>query len=179
MTADTDAEPDPESAPDLEIVIVVAVAENGVIGNDGEMPWHYPEDLRRFKETTMGHPVLMGRRTFESIRERLGEPLPGRTNVVLTSNPELLTDGVRPATSIAAAVETAAETGSETAYVIGGASVYEQFLPLADRLAITEIGAEYEGDTYFPTVEWDRWREVERHETDDLAFVEHVRRDEH
>jgi dihydrofolate reductase len=160
----------------IEIVIVAAVAENGVIGNGGEMPWHYPEDLRRFKETTMGHPVIMGRRTFESIRDRLGEPLPGRTNVVLTSTPSLLPDGVVPATSIEAAVEAAVETGAETAYVIGGASVYEQFLSRADRLAITEIHAKYEGDTYFPTVDWEGWNEVERHETDDLAFVEYERR---
>ncbi|MFW6376460.1 MAG: dihydrofolate reductase [archaeon] len=167
-----DTEPDL----DIELVIVAAVAENGVIGNGGEMPWHYPEDLRRFKQTTTGHPVVMGRRTFESILDRLGEPLPGRTNVVLTSTPTLLPDGVVPATSIDAAIEAATETGAKTAYVIGGASVYDQFLPRADRLAITEIQAEYEGDTYFPTVDWEQWRETAREETDDLAFVEFERR---
>ncbi|MFT4889611.1 MAG: dihydrofolate reductase [Halobacteriales archaeon] len=167
----------PEPEPGIELVIVAAIAENGVIGNGGEMPWHYPEDLRRFKETTMGHPVVMGRRTFESILDRLGEPLPGRTNVVLTTNPSLLPDGVVAAESVGAAIDAAAETGAETAYVVGGASVYEQFLSRADRLAITEIQAEYEGDTYFPTVDWTEWREIERHETDDLAFVEYERRD--
>lgn len=166
----------PGSDSDIEIVVVAAIAENGVIGNDGEMPWYYPEDLRRFKETTMGHPVIMGRRTFESIHDRLDEPLPGRTNVVLTTRPSLLPDGVVPADSIDSAIQAAAETGSETAYVIGGASVYEQFLSRADSLAITEIQAEYEGDTYFPTVDWTEWREIERHETDDLAFVEYERR---
>ncbi|MFT4963850.1 MAG: dihydrofolate reductase, partial [Halobacteriales archaeon] len=99
----------------------------------------------------------------------------GRTNVVLTTTPSLLPDGVVPADSIDAAIQAAAETGSETAYVIGGASVYEQFLSRADSLAITEIQAEYEGDTYFPTVDWTKWREIERHETDDLAFVEYER----
>jgi len=168
----------PEPDPGIELVIVAAIAENGVIGNGGEMPWHYPEDLRRFRETTMGHPVVMGRRTFESILDRLGEPLPGRTNVVLTTNPSLLPDGVVAAESIGAAIDAAAETGAGTAYVVGGASVYEQFLPRADRLAITEIQAEYEGDTYFPTVDWSEWREIERHETDDLAFVEYERRDD-
>jgi dihydrofolate reductase len=170
--------PESGSGPEIEVVLVAAVAENGVIGNDGEMPWHYPEDLRRFKERTMGHPVIMGRRTFESIHARLGEPLPGRTNVVLTSDPSLLPDGVVPATSIEAAIGAAAETGAETAFVIGGASVYEQFVSRADRLAITEIDAEYEGDTYFPTVDWERWRETDRDETDDLAFVEYERRTE-
>ncbi|MFT4964054.1 MAG: dihydrofolate reductase, partial [Halobacteriales archaeon] len=109
---------EPGSDHDIEIVVVAAIAENGVIGNDGEMPWYYPEDLRRFKETTIGHPVIMGRHTFESIHDRLGEPLPGRTNVVLTTTPSLLPDGVVPADSIDAAIQAAAETGSETAYVI-------------------------------------------------------------
>lgn len=175
--ADAHAPGNPHTNRDIEIVLVAAVAANGVIGDEGEMPWHYPEDLRHFKETTMGHPVVMGRHTFESIVDRLGEPLPGRTNVVLTSSPSLLPDGVVPATSIDAAIEAAVESGAETVYVVGGASVYEQFLPRADRLALTEIDVEYEGDTYFPTVDWESWREVERLETNDLSFVQYERRD--
>ena len=168
----------PEPDPGIELVIVAAIAENGVIGNGGEMPWHYPEDLRRFRETTMGHPVVMGRRTFESILDRLGEPLPGRTNVVLTTNPSLLPDGVVAAESIGAAIDAAAETGAGTAYVVGGASVYEQFLPRVDRLLVTEIAEQYEGDTYFPAFDEDAWVEVAREERAELAFVTYERRED-
>ncbi|ACV49112.1 MULTISPECIES: dihydrofolate reductase [Halomicrobium] len=162
---------------DIEIVLVAAVAENGVIGTDGELPWHYSEDLAHFKETTMGHPVVMGRRTFEGIVADLGEPLPGRTNVVLTSQRRDFPDGAVGAGSLTAAVGAARETGSETAYVVGGATVYEQFLPDADRLVLTEVHDQYEGDTYFPEVAWDDWREASRDDRGELSFVEYVRRE--
>ncbi|WP_415379653.1 dihydrofolate reductase [Halosimplex sp. TS25] len=155
----------------MEIALVAAVAENDVIGVDGEMPWHYPEDLAHFKETTMGHPVIMGRVTYESISGQLGGPLPGRTNVVLTRSGVEAPEEVEVVESIEAAVEAAAETGTETAFVAGGATVYEQFLPRADRLVLTEVPGEPDGDTFFP--EWDaaEWVEVERREAGDLAFV--------
>ncbi|WP_372480514.1 dihydrofolate reductase [Halomicrobium sp. HM KBTZ05] len=160
---------------DIEIVLVAAVAENGVIGNDGELPWHYPADLKHFKETTMGHPVVMGRRTFEGIVADLGEPLPGRTNVVLTSQRRSFPEGAVGAGSITAAIDAARETGSDVAYVVGGATVYEQFRERAGRLVLTEVHETYDGDTYFPAIEWDRWTETSRDDRDSLSFVEYAR----
>jgi dihydrofolate reductase len=159
----------------IEIALVAAVAENGVIGVDGDLPWHYAEDLKQFKETTMGHPVVMGRRTFEGIVDDLGEPLPGRTNVVLTSQERDFPEGTVRAASLDGALDAAHETGSDTVYVVGGATVYEQFLPDADRLVLTEVHAEYEGDTYFPEVAWDEWRETAREDREELSFVEYER----
>jgi len=163
----------------MDLALVAAVAENGVIGADGEMPWHYPADLAHFKETTMGHPVIMGRVTYESIAGQLGGPLPGRTNVVLTRSGVDAPDEVRQVESVDAAVEAAAdaaaEAGVETAFVAGGATVYEQFLPRADRLVITEVPGEPAGDTRFP--EWDReaWTESSRADDGELSFVTYER----
>ncbi|MFB6354677.1 MAG: dihydrofolate reductase [Halobacteriales archaeon] len=161
----------------MEVALIAAVAENGVIGADGTMPWELPADLRRFKATTMGHPVIVGRRTFEAIADRLGGPLPGRTNIVLSRGDPDLPEGVVLAGSVEAALEAAKATGAATAYVAGGGAVYEQFLPRADRLVLTEVDAAPEGDTRFP--EWDReaWTEVEREGHEGFAFVEYVRRD--
>lgn len=161
----------------MNLALVVAVAENGVIGAEGSIPWHYPEDLARFKRRTIGHPVIMGRRTFESIVERLGEPLPGRTNVVLSRQDLDLPEGAGQAGSIEEAIDIAAETGTDVAYVVGGADVYEQFLPRADRLVWTEVHEDYEGDTRFPTVDWDAWEEVSREDLEDLSFVVYDRRE--
>jgi dihydrofolate reductase len=161
---------------EIELVLIAAVAENGVIGDDGGMPWHYPADLAHFKETTMGHPVILGRRTFESIAAQLDGPLPGRTNVVLSRSDPSVPEGVVVAGSVEEAVEAALAADAETAYVAGGATVYEQFFSLADRLVLTEVPEEPEGDTRFP--EWDsgEWVEVERVEDDELAFVTYERR---
>ncbi|MFB6174295.1 MAG: dihydrofolate reductase [Halobacteriales archaeon] len=159
----------------MELALIAAVAENGVIGRDGEMPWHYPADLAHFKETTMGHPVIMGRVTYKSIAAQLGGPLPGRRNIVLSRSGVDAPDEVVIAEGVDEAVDAAAETGAETAFVAGGATVYEQFLPRADRLVITAVPGEPEGDTRFP--EWDRseWEEVDREEDGELAFVTYVR----
>jgi dihydrofolate reductase len=159
------------------IALIAAVAENGIIGVDGEMPWHLPADLQHFKETTMGHPVIMGRLTYESIASDIGGPLPGRTNIVLSrSSPELPSEVV-VADSVEAAVDAAqqADNPSETVYVIGGATIYEQFLPQADRLVLTEIESSYEGDTVFPDWNRDDWQEVSREKRDGFAFVEYRR----
>jgi dihydrofolate reductase len=160
----------------VELVVIAAVAENGAIGVDGGMPWHYPADMAHFKEATMGHPVIMGRTTFESIAAQLDGPLPGRTNIVLSGSSPAVPEGVVVAESVERAVAAAAETGAETAYVAGGATVYEQFLPLADRLVLTEVPERPEGDTYFPEWDSDEWAEVERVAEGDLAFVTYKRR---
>jgi len=160
------------------IALIAAVANNGTIGRDGEMPWHLPADLTHFKETTMGHPVIMGRRTYDSIASQLGGPLPGRTNIVLSRSEPELPDEVEVANSIEAAVAaaTAVDDKTETVYVIGGATVYEQFLPRADRLVLTELDASYEGDTAFPEFDTSEWQQVDRDQRDGFAFVEYHRR---
>ncbi|RKD97303.1 dihydrofolate reductase [Halopiger aswanensis] len=166
---------------DRELVGIVAVADNGVIGKDGDMPWHIPADLQHFKETTMDRPVIMGRITYEGILEALGEPLPGRTTVVLTSRDLETPENAVVATDLAEAVEAAAAAarerhdGADRIFVAGGATVYEQFLPALDRLIVTEVHDDPEGDTRFP--DWDReaWTAIERDERDGFAFVEYVR----
>lgn len=159
------------------VALIAAVAENGIIGDDGEMPWHLPADLNHFKQTTMGHPVIMGRRTYESIAAEIGGPLPGRTNIVLSRGSPDVPEDVVVADSVEAAVDAAksVDGDSETVYVVGGATVYEQFLTRADRLVLTELESTYEGDTSFP--EWDRneWREASRDQRDGFAFVEYHR----
>ncbi|WP_313695363.1 dihydrofolate reductase [Halorarum halobium] len=159
----------------MELVIIAAVADNGVIGADGDIPWHHPEDLRHFKETTIGSPVIMGRRTYESIARDLGGPLPGRTNVVLSrSNPDL-PDDVLVAESPDEAVEAAEATGADVAYVAGGGAVYEAFLDRADRMVLTELDEAHEGDTTFPAWDETRWRERRRDRGDGVAFVRYER----
>jgi dihydrofolate reductase len=137
----------------LEIVLIAAVAdENRVIGKDKDLPWHIPEDLKHFKRLTTGHPLLMGRRTFESIVHQFGGPLPDRRTVVLTSQGELPEyPDVEAYASIDAALE--ALEGEDTVFIGGGEAVYEQFLPRADRLELTLVEGDYEGDTYFPEYE--------------------------
>ncbi|WP_394742537.1 dihydrofolate reductase [Natronococcus roseus] len=165
----------------LELAAIVAVADNGVIGRDGEMPWHLPEDLEHFKETTMNHPVIMGRVTYEGILEALDGPLPGRTTVVLTSRELETPENAVVAGSLEDALEEAERAaeerhdGADTAFVAGGATVYEQLLPALDRLIVTEVHRDPEGDTEFPDWNPDDWTEVDRDERDGFAFVEYVR----
>ena len=158
------------------VVLVAAVAENGVIGADGGMPWHYPADLRHFKETTTGHPVVMGRVTYESIVADLGGPLPDRTNVVLSSRDPDLPEGAVHASGVDRALELAREApGGDTVYVVGGATVYEQFLDRADAMVLTEVPESPDGDTEFPEFGAESWTETERREEGELAFVTYER----
>ncbi|RDZ63153.1 dihydrofolate reductase [Haloferax sp. Atlit-12N] len=165
----------------VRFVLVAAVADNRVIGRDGDMPWHLPEDLKHFKRTTTGHPVVMGRKTYESIARQLDGPLPNRHSVVLTTRDLDLPEGAEAVDSVEAAVaaaeNAAAEMGVETVYVVGGATVYEQFLDRAAGLVLTELDAAYEGDTRFP--EWDReaWAETDRDDRDGFSFVTYERRE--
>ena len=178
MTAENVFAPDT----DRDFVGIVAVADNGVIGKDGDMPWHIPEDLRHFKETTMDHPVIMGRVTYEGILEALGEPLPGRTTVILTSRDLETPENAVVAGSLEEALEEAETAARERhdadrIFVAGGATVYEQFLPALDRLIVTAIRDEPAGDTYFPEWNPEEWREDARDERDGFAFLEYVRRE--
>jgi dihydrofolate reductase len=140
----------------VRISLIVAMARNGVIGQGNALPWRLPADLKRFKALTMGHPVIMGRKTHESI----GRPLPGRTNIVLTRLPGYAAPGCIVAGSTAAAL--AACGGADQAFVIGGAEIYRAFLDRADRLDVTEIDADVPGDTVFPAYDRAQWRECAR-----------------
>ncbi len=150
----------PASGPAL--VIVVAVADNGVIGADGGMPWHLSGDLRRVKALTMGKPLIMGRRTYDSI----GRPLPGRRTIVLTGDPDFAPDGVVVTRNFEAALKAAravaAEMGADEIIAFGGAGIYTLALPLARRIHMTEIHASPAGDTRFPEFDRRHWREVSR-----------------
>jgi dihydrofolate reductase len=144
------------------IYLVAALARNGVIGAGGKMPWHLPEDLKHFKQLTLGHPVIMGRRTWDS----LGKPLPGRENIVVSRTRGYEAPGASVASTLEAAIALCA--GEPLAFVIGGSEIYAAALPLADGLVLTEIQQDYEGDTSFP--QWDRhaWR-VSQKETHTAA----------
>lgn len=179
---DSSAVSDPPRETDLELVAIVAVARNGVIGVDGGMAWHIPTDMKHFKRETTGHPVIMGRVTYESIVAGLGEPLPERTSIVLTSRNldtpanVIVANGVDEA--IAASERAARERhdGTDRVFVAGGASVYEQFLPAVDRLQVTEVDRAPDGDAYFPEIDPETWREVDRDERDEVTFLEYERR---
>ena len=138
--------------------LIAAIARNGVIGIDNRLPWHLPADLKHFKALTTGHAVIMGRKTWESLPAKF-RPLPGRRNIVVTRNAAFRAEGALVAGSLAAAVALAE---SSEAFIIGGAELYAAALPLADRLCLTEIDADFEGDTRFPAVDPKRWREASR-----------------
>lgn len=142
------------------VSLLAAAAANGVIGRDNAMPWHLPEDLAHFKRLTLGHPVIMGRRTYESIVAALGRPLPGRTNIVLTRQPGYAAPGCTVVGSLAAALEATRE--AREVFVIGGAEIYRLALPRADRVYLTRIDAAFEGDAFFPPLDPADWREVGR-----------------
>ncbi|MCD7970766.1 MAG: dihydrofolate reductase [Alistipes sp.] len=136
------------------ISIIVAVAQNGVIGGENKLLWHIFEDLRRFKSITSGHPVVMGRKTFES----LGRPLPNRTNIVITRNPDYRADGCTVVSSLDQAV--ALFPQDTEVFIIGGGEIYRQALSIADRLYITQVCHDYAGDTTFPPVDPAVWEPV-------------------
>ena len=157
----------------MGVTVVAAVATNGVIGVDGGLPWHLPDDLRRFKELTLGHVLVMGRKTYESI----GHPLPGRTTVVVTRNAGwdpgasdvLVAQSVPEALAAASAVD-------DDVFVGGGGVVPPPPLPVADRLELTHVPAAPAGDTRFPEIDWQEWRELRREQGDGAAYVTYERR---
>jgi len=144
----------------MRISLIAAVADNGVIGQQGDLPWRLPADMRYFRRATMGKPVLMGQITYESI----GKPLKGRTTIVLSDDPGFGADGCLVVRSIDAALAAAAEGGADELMIAGGASVYAQLLPRADRLYLTWVHAAIDGDTRFPDFDADAWRETSREE---------------
>ncbi len=145
------------------ISLIVAVSANGVIGRGGELPWHLSDDLKRFKQLTLGKPIVMGRKTFESI----GRALPGRQNIVLTRQLEFVADTCEVVSSVDAAIATAGDTGE--VMVIGGSEVYKLFLPLAERIYMTRVHMDIDGDARFPELDDQQWQETKRehHDADD------------
>lgn len=142
----------------VRLALIAAVARNGIIGRDGDLPWRIPADLQFFKTTTMGKPIIMGRRTFESI----GKALPGRSSIVVTRNPDFAADDVEVAANLDRALSVAARHGAEEVMVIGGGEIYAAALPRADRLYLTEIHLDAEGDVHFPELDRAQWRETLR-----------------
>lgn len=143
----------------MKLVLVAALARNGVIGRDNAMPWRLPEDLRHFRQLTLGAPVVMGRRTWDSLPAAF-KPLPGRRNVVVTRNPGWQAEGAEAAPSLETALQRLSE--APAVYVVGGAQLYAQALAQADELALTEIDRDFEGDTRFPAFDREAFVEVSR-----------------
>lgn len=154
----------------MRIVIVAAVGRNGVIGVDGHLPWRITEDLARFKRMTMGHALVMGRATFESI----GHPLEGRSNIVLTRSEDWGHIGVDVVGSIEEAIGLASARGQDV-FVSGGEEVYRQMLPIANVMELTEVDQEPSGDTWFPPVDWSQWNLSSREPHAGFEFVTYVR----
>jgi len=149
----------------MKLSVIAAIAENGVIGRDGTLPWRLPADLQRFKRLTMGHTIVMGRRTWESI----GRPLPGRQMVVVSRQAAYQAEDVQVVASVDHAIQVAQEAGGKELFIIGGAEIYRHALPQASRLYITRVGADIEGDTHFPVIDFCDWKQIESepHQADD------------
>jgi len=142
----------------MKITLVAAIASNNVIGKENSLPWNIPEDLKRFKQMTSGHTILMGRKTFDSI----GRPLPNRQNIVMTKDENFEQEGIKVINDFDEALELIKES-NEDVFVIGGSKIYELFEPVANSLAITRILKDFEGDAFFPDINWDLWQ-IEKEE---------------
>ena len=152
----------------MTITLLAAVGADLVIGRDGDMPWHLPQDLAHFKATTMGHTMVMGRKTYDAI----GRALPGRRTIVITGQQDWHAPGVEVAHSLAEALTLA---GPTEVFVVGGGEVYRQAMPFADQMMLTEIEQSPDGDAFFPTFEPGDWHETAREAHDGFAFVTYVR----
>lgn len=150
----------------MKISLIVAMASNRAIGLNGQMPWHLSADLKRFKQITMGSPILMGRKTFEAI----GRPLPGRDNIVISRDTNYQQPGCRAFSDIDRVLQACADCPE--LFVIGGATLYEAMLPYADYLYLTEINKNFAGDTFFPEIEPSQWREIAREDVQDDQAVD-------
>lgn len=173
MTGPQEAPSSPDDSsrtPEQRIVLVAAVADNGVIGRDGDIPWRIPEDMKHFRAVTSGHTVVMGRLTYESI----GRPLPHRTNIVVTRTPGWSAEGVTVVSSVEEALAKARAGGEGDVMVIGGAQVYAAAMGLADVQVITEVHQSPVGDTFYPVFDRAEWLETrrERHEGYDFVWLE-------
>lgn len=150
----------------MNISLIVAMATNRAIGLNNKMPWHLSADLKKFKQITMGSPILMGRKTYESI----GRPLPGRTNIIISRNSAYKQSGCVVFNSIKIAIDACQQY--DEIFVIGGATFYEAMLPVADKLYLTEINKIFDADTFFPTIDRNEWREIAREDVSDDPLVD-------
>ena len=152
----------------MKITLVAAIASNNVIGKENSLPWNIPEDLKRFKQMTSGHTILMGRKTFDSI----GRPLPNRQNIVMTKDENFEQEGIKVINDFDEALELIKES-NEDVFVIGGSKIYELFEPVSNSLAITRILKDFEGDAFFPDINWDLWQiEKEENFFDEKSNIE-------
>nr|AIA16678.1 Dihydrofolate reductase [uncultured bacterium] len=150
----------------------VAIAKNGIIGGDNDLPWYFPEDLKHFKEITLGQTVLMGRKTFDSIIKRLGKPLPGRVNVVITRQENFI---VPPGVLVFHSIDQALDALKDTeVYVIGGAQIFSATADRAEKMYITHIHNEYKGDVYFPKIDWNKWEKIEEQPHEEYTFATYI-----
>lgn len=156
----------------MYLSIIVAAAENNVIGRNNQLPWHLPADLKYFKQITMGKPIIMGRKTYASI----GRPLPGRTNIVITRQADFKPEGVMVVSSVEAAIGACRQLEVDEAFITGGAEIFRQALPFAQRIYLTRVQAQVEGDTYFPSLDPAHWRRVrqERHVADEKNMYDYT-----
>lgn len=164
----------------MEKIIMAAKAKNNVIGKDNKLVWHLPADLRFFKQTTKGHTLIMGRKTFES----LANPLPHRDSWIVTRNENYKAEGATVFHSLEEAIATGEQKGLDTVFILGGGEIYRQSMKLADKLIITEVHENFEGDTVFPEIDMNIWQEASReaHQADEknkynFAFVTYIRKD--
>lgn len=152
----------------MKITLVAAIASNNVIGKENSLPWNIPEDLKRFKQMTSGHTILMGRKTFDSI----GRPLPNRQNIVMTKDENFEQEGIKVINDFDEALKLIKKS-NEDVFVIGGSKIYELFEPVANSLAITRILKDFEGDAFFPDINWDLWQiEKEENFFDEKSNIE-------
>ena len=157
----------------MELIIIAAVANNNIIGNKGSIPWHSKEDFKHFKETTFGYPILMGRKTFESI----GKPLKGRLNIIITRNKNFVFehDDVIIFNGLKSAVDYCENNNFKKAFIIGGSEIYNQSLSFSDKLLISRMKVNVEGDTFFPNIEKD-WKVIKSDDFNDFVLKEYVKK---
>jgi dihydrofolate reductase len=156
----------------MNLTIIAAISENNVIGNQNNTPWEIPEDMKRFRDLTLNHPVIMGRKTFESIIEKLGKPLPNRKNIIITNTLNEF-KGIYFAKTIDEAIKL---TGGNDSYIIGGKKIYESFLPIVNCLEITRVHKNVAGDTFFPEVDWKGWDLINEDKREDYSFLTYLRK---
>lgn len=161
---------------EVKVSAIVAMAENRVIGINNTLPWHIPEDLKRFKEITLGKPCIMGRKTFDSILDQLGKPLPKRASVVVSrSNKTYDFEDVHSVQSLEEAItlgkNLAVQNGQDEIMITGGSQIYEQSMPFLDRLYLTIVKQSIEGDAFFPEINQDNWTEINREDHPDFSFI--------
>lgn len=160
---------------DKEIAIIAALSDNNVIAKDGKLPWHIPEDMRRFRDLTMPHPVIMGRKTYESLPEKF-RPLPQRTNIVVTKKRDYNQNGIIISHSLQEALEKAGNLDN-LSFIIGGGEIYEQSFRYTTKIHLTRVHTTVEGGnlTYFPTINWEEWTEINRQDKEGYSFIEYKR----